>query len=62
MRDGGKGDKQRPLGISQSEFDKAWDRIFKEKDGSLTANVNGGEINLGETNEQKRQKTTETND
>jgi hypothetical protein len=45
MRDGGKGDKQRPLSISKSEFDAAWDRIFKEKDGSLTINVDKGESN-----------------
>lgn len=43
MRDGGKGDKPRPLSISQEEFDAKWDAIFnkpiKEKDGSFTVNV-----------------------
>jgi hypothetical protein len=29
---GGKGDKQRPLGISQEEFDNRWDSIFKNKE------------------------------
>ena len=53
MRDGGKGDKQRPLGVSKDEFDAAWDRIFKEKDGSYTINVNPEEnielnIDLGD--------------
>lgn len=28
MRDGGKGDKPRPLGVSIDEFDNSWDRIF----------------------------------
>lgn len=44
MNEGGKGDKQRPLGINKEEFDKRWDEIFnkeivKEKDGGLTFNV-----------------------
>lgn len=43
MTDGGKGDKPRPLGISQKEFDDKWDAIFnkpiKEKDGSITVNL-----------------------
>jgi len=38
--DGGKGDVPRPLGVTMEEFDKNFDRIFKkEKDGSLTVNV-----------------------
>ena len=45
MRDGGKGDKPRRLGVPKSEYDAAWDRIFKEKDGSLTINVEKGEQN-----------------
>jgi len=28
MRDGGKGDTPRPLGVDMAEFDKSWDRIF----------------------------------
>ena len=53
MRNGGKGDKQRPLGVPKDEFDAAWDRIFKEKDGSYTINVNENEkielnIDLGD--------------
>ena len=40
MRDGGKGDAPRPLGINKDQFDKNWDEIFKkEKDGSLTVNI-----------------------
>lgn len=39
MRDGGKGDKPRPLGVSKEVYDAAWDRIFKEKDGSLTVTI-----------------------
>ena len=32
MRDGGKGDTPRPLGVPMEKFDEAWDRIFnKEK-------------------------------
>ena len=45
MRDGGKGDAPRPLGVSKDQYDAAWDRIFKEKDGSLTINVEKGESN-----------------
>jgi len=28
------------------KFDEAWDRIFKEKDGSLTVNVEPGESEI----------------
>jgi hypothetical protein len=28
MRDNGKGDTPRPLGVPMEEFDNAWDRIF----------------------------------
>ena len=31
MRDGGKGDTQRPLGVPIEQFDNAWDRIFGTK-------------------------------
>lgn len=53
MRDGGKGDKPRPFSVTKQEYDAAWDRIFKEKDGSLTINVNENEkielkIDLGD--------------
>lgn len=30
MRDGGKGDTPRPLGVSIEKFDNAWDRIFNK--------------------------------
>ena len=30
MRDGGKGDTQRPLGIPMEQFDDAWNRIFNK--------------------------------
>ena len=42
MRDGGKGDSQRPLGIPMEEFDAKWDEIFKkdkEKDSNLSITV-----------------------
>jgi hypothetical protein len=35
MRDGGKGDLQRPLGVTMEQFDNAWDRIFKKVDIKL---------------------------
>ena len=35
MRDGGKGDMQRPLGVSMEQFDNAWDRIFKKSNVKL---------------------------
>ena len=30
MRDGGKGDTPRPLGVSIEQFDNSWDRIFNK--------------------------------
>jgi len=30
MRDGGKGDTPRPLGVSMEQFDDSWDRIFNK--------------------------------
>jgi hypothetical protein len=30
MRDGGKGDAQRPLGVPMEQFDNAWERIFNK--------------------------------
>jgi hypothetical protein len=30
MRDGGKGDAQRPLTVSMEDFDNSWDRIFNK--------------------------------
>ena len=31
MRDGGKGDKRRPLVIPEEQFNAQWDAIFKKK-------------------------------
>jgi hypothetical protein len=31
MRDGGKGDAQRPLVVPMEQFDNNWDAIFKQK-------------------------------
>jgi len=36
--------------------------IIKEKDGSLTVNLNGGEITIGENHDKERQEFIETND
>lgn len=30
MRDGGKGDKPKPLSVPMEQFDNAWDRIFSK--------------------------------
>jgi hypothetical protein len=35
MRDGGKGDQQRPLVVPIEQFDNNWDAIFKRKDHEL---------------------------
>jgi hypothetical protein len=32
MSDGGKGDRKRPLVISEQEFNKNWDAIFNKQD------------------------------
>jgi len=42
MTDGGKGDRQRPLGVPISQFDKSWDEIFgkkEKKDGNLNVTI-----------------------
>ena len=31
MRDGGKGDAQRPLVVPMDQFDESWDTIFNQK-------------------------------
>lgn len=36
--------------------------IIEETDGSLTVNLNGGEITIGENHDKERQETTNTND
>jgi hypothetical protein len=41
MSDGGKGDKPRPFSVTKEKYDEAWNRIFKEKNGSYTVNVEG---------------------
>ena len=38
MRDGGKGDTPRPLGVPLEEFDNNWDAIFK-KANNLAKNI-----------------------
>ena len=35
MRDGGKGDSQRPLGVPMQEFDNNWDAIFGKQKKQL---------------------------
>jgi len=38
--DGGKGDMQRPLGVTMDDFDKSWDAIFnKDKPTSINIEV-----------------------
>lgn len=51
-RDGGKGDTPRPI-KDRNSYSENWDRIFEEKNGSLTINVNPNEkieltIDLGD--------------
>ena len=36
--------------------------IITEADGSLTVNLNGGEITIGENHDKERQETIESND
>ena len=40
MTDGGKGDRQRPLGVPMSQFDKSWDEIFGKKSKKDDSNLN----------------------
>ena len=61
MRDGGKGDTPRPIADRQSYSDN-WDKIFREKDGSLTINITGEITIKGEINDKERQKPTKAND
>jgi len=39
MRDGGKGDAPRPLGIPMEEFDKKWDDIFNKKEDISSVDI-----------------------
>jgi len=56
-RDGGKGDVQRPLGVSMEEFDSKWDAIFgaaekkKEKEKQLQIEIEAerGEASINVT-------------
>ncbi len=41
MRDGGKGDMQRPLVVKLEQFDNNWDAIFKRKHNELH-NISSG--------------------
>ena len=61
MRDGGKGDTPRPIADRKSYADN-WDAIFKEKDGSLTVNVTGGEITIRGNDDKERQEITKSDD
>jgi len=48
MRDGGKGDTPRPLGVPMEQFDNNWDHIFKaqpKKDGEIVR-FDIGDLNL----------------
>lgn len=40
IRDGGKGDTQRPLVVSMEEFDKNFDAIFGNKKDKKGSNIN----------------------
>ena len=40
MTDGGKGDRQRPLRVPMSQFDKSWDEIFGKKPKKDDSNLN----------------------
>jgi hypothetical protein len=54
-RDGGKGDVQRPLGVSMEEFDSKWDAIFgaadkkKEKQLQIEIEAERGEASINVT-------------
>ena len=54
-RDGGKGDIQRPLGVSMEEFDNKWDAIFgsaekkKEKKLQIEIEAEQGESSINVT-------------
>jgi hypothetical protein len=47
-RDGGKGDKQRPLGVPEEQFNKNWDAIFKKPDPLADKLIKQIEENLKE--------------
>lgn len=51
MRDGGKGDKPRPLGVSMEQFDNNWNSIFKNKEKPVKTYA-GGKPNYVITKEQ----------
>jgi hypothetical protein len=59
MRDGGKGDKPRPLNIPIEEFDKNFESIFKEKANKPQPNIEpipfAGLVDTGEDTDTKAQ-------
>jgi hypothetical protein len=50
--DGGKGDTQRPLGVSMDEFDESWEKIFGNKTTKPQPQIEpipfGGMVDTGE--------------
>jgi len=53
MRDGGKGDSQRPLGVDLEQFDNNWDAIFcKTKKGQTRGNYENPVMLYGFTEEE----------
>jgi hypothetical protein len=46
MRDGGKGDKRRPLAIDEEQFNNNWDAIFKKPNPLADKTVKQIEDNL----------------
>ena len=48
MRDGGKGDSQRPLGVDLEQFDNNWDAIFKKNNALAEKTIKQIEDHLRE--------------
>lgn len=53
MRDGGKGDKPRPLKIPTEKFDMNWDAIFGKKEKTYEPIPFAGMVDTGEEEEKK---------
>lgn len=45
MRDGGKGDKQRPLSVPKEQFEANWDAIFKRTRKDVVEELRKGALN-----------------
>jgi len=60
VRDGGKGDTPRPLGVSMEEFDENFDRIFGKKEKEPVPFAGHIDVDIEATNDEQSIMVTKT--